>query len=253
MDNNNEQINELISMLKEVKKSGHLNELKAQIQTALTYLEHDEQNTANDTIDLSVFENILAEDDTIILRKPQEIDRELFLTAEKENSHMRYMYEHEIFCKTMWEQHISDDSISYSIIRKDDNQYLGFCGINNLNASFDTANEISIELLSQYCHKGYGYRALSLFLPKTAKLSGIKTFSSMVEINNTASQALMEKLGFKPYRITKSRLCLEDDYPQEIDSRLIELAEKFHTEPNKLFGNVLEYRLSISNSQAEKP
>jgi len=61
---------------------------------------------------------------------------------------------------------------------------------------------------------------------------------------------LFEKLGAVPYGIAEFMLHKEEDIRkceeenlQEIDDKLMEVAEKFGVEPRKLLSHVLEYRL----------
>ena len=77
-----------------------------------------------------------------------------------------------------------------------------------------------------------------------------KEFRVKIDSDNYASQGLFEKLGAVPYGIAEFMLHKEEDIRkceeenlQEIDDKLMEVAEKFGVEPRKLLSHVLEYRL----------
>lgn len=77
-----------------------------------------------------------------------------------------------------------------------------------------------------------------------------REFRVKIDSDNYASQGLFEKLGAVPYGIAEFMLHKEEDIRkceeenlQEIDDKLMEVAEKFGVEPRKLLSHVLEYRL----------
>ena len=78
----------------------------------------------------------------------------------------------------------------------------------------------------------------------------ITEFRVRIETDNYASQGLFEKLGAVPNGITEYALHREEDiksYEDKnihcIDSRMIELANKFNVEPRTLLSHILEYKL----------
>ena len=75
--------------------------------------------------------------------------------------------------------------------------------------------------------------------------------AAKIDAENYASQRLFEKLGATPYGIAEHMLHKEEDIIRceeenldEIDDKLIQLAEKFGVEPRKLLSHVLEYELN---------
>ncbi len=112
--------------------------------------------------------------------------------------------------------------------------------------------EIVIELGTEYCRQGYGFRSLSMFLDRISELSGRNKFKSRVAPDNTASQRLMEKVEFQIIGLSdcyglkedeKSRI--EKEYLALIDDSMKLLAERIGVAPEKLLTNVLEYRKSL--------
>ncbi len=55
-----------------------------------------------------------------------------------------------------------------NVIGKSDNEFVGYISIKDTKSNLW---EIAIELLQKYCHKGYGSRAVALFLPSISKVT----------------------------------------------------------------------------------
>lgn len=98
--------------------------------------------------------------------------------------------------------------------------------------------------------QGIGYNALKIFLSEMKSRVQKREFRVKIDSDNYASQGLFEKLGAVPYGIAEFMLHKEEDIRkceeenlQEIDDKLMEVAEKFGVEPRKLLSHVLEYRL----------
>jgi len=158
----------------------------------------------------------------VILRKVKETDREMFLELQRETSMMRSMLKEEGYRLMLWDEHIQDKALMATI--EVDDEYAGYCGINNLSKEYW---EIAIELREKW-----------------------REFRVKIDSDNYASQGLFEKLGAVPYGIAEFMLHKEEDIRkceeenlQEIDDKLMEVAEKFGVEPRKLLSHVLEYRL----------
>lgn len=200
--------------------------------------------------DSSLFSpEILYEDSKIILRKPIDVDLEPYYLLKKEYAYMKAAFVEPEFKNKLWQEYLSDENLYYTIARKADNEFVGYCGIKNLNRKIW---EIAIEIKSDCCHQGYGYRALKMYLEIVANLAKRYEFSSRVDTDNIASQNLMEKLGFQPYGLSEfllhkeeDKLAAEEEYKDRLDERYMALAEKFHVEPRKLLSHVLEYRIVV--------
>ena len=162
----------------------------------------------------------------VILRKVKETDREMFLELQRETSMMRSMLKEEGYRLMLWDEHIQDKALMATI--EVDDEYAGYCGINNLSKEYW---EISIELREKWRRQGIGYNALKIFLSEM--------------------KSRVQKREFRvPYGIAEFMLHKEEDIRkceeenlQEIDDKLMEVAEKFGVEPRKLLSHVLEYRL----------
>lgn len=189
--------------------------------------------------------NNLQSNGQVILRKIKEEDKEGFFELQKETSAMKFMLKEDDFRLMLWNEHVQDKSLMVTI--EVDGEYAGYCGINNLS---NEHWEIAIELREKWRRKGIGYEALKLFLTELKSRIHRSEFRVKIDPDNYASQRLFEKLGAKPYGISEYmlheeediRMCEEENL-QEIDEKLIEVAEKFGVEPRKLLSHVLEYSL----------
>ena len=192
-------------------------------------------------------EDYFCETPALVLRSPSDSDKDAFLAVKAHYSSYKHTFNHDMLKNQLWDEHLSKEALYCSIIRKDISSYIGYCGIHNLHKD---VWEIAIELSAENCGKGYGFEALSAFFAHTTELLGPHVYVSRVEVDNIASQKLMEKLGFRPFGISEYYLHdtaemreVEEKYAARINARYIELADRFHTTPEKLLSHVLEYRM----------
>ena len=190
--------------------------------------------------------NISKSDEHICLRMVQESDKNNFLELQNETCIVKSMFKEESYQNMMWNEHIQDKSMMFTI--EVDGEYAGYCGINNLSRE---NWEIAIELLSRFRNKSIGYTAISIMLSEIKSRLGIDYFRAKIDADNYASQRLFEKLGAMPYGIAEHMLHKEEDITrceeenlEEIDDKLIQVAEKFGVEQRKLLSHVLEYELN---------
>ena len=142
---------------------------------------------------------------------------------------------------------LTGKSFYCSIYLIDTDEYIGYCGINNIE---EEPWDLAIELLEQYQHLGYGYRAMACFMNCMKAEIGETHFKVRVDPDNVGSQKLMKKLGFKPAGITtyyiydeKELKEYEEDNIEFIDERLIRLAQEFQVEPKQLLSHILVYEI----------
>lgn len=200
--------------------------------------------------DISLFDkDVLCENSEIILRKAIEDDKEPYYQLKKEYAYMKSAFAKPEYKDELWKEYLSGESLYYTIAKKKDNIFIGYCGVKNLNRRIW---EIAIELKSECCHRGYGYNALKMYLETVARISKRHEFASRVDEDNIASQNLMEKLGFQPYGLSEfllhkeeDKLAAEEEYKDKLDERYMMLAKKFNAEPKRLLSHVLEYRIVV--------
>ena len=91
-----------------------------------------------------------------------------------------------------WEELLSEDHLTCSILRKDSEAFCGFC---QLQWVFSDAPELGIDLLSEYYHTGIAAEVLPPFLSHAKSLLKNEYFYSKIKKNNIPSQKLAEKIG----------------------------------------------------------
>ena len=198
--------------------------------------------------------DVFAEDDVILLRNCRDSEKEKYIQVKKENTDNPEYYDSESVVDSTWKMFEDEKSFCCSIIRKSDNEFIGYISIKDTKSNLW---EIAIELLQEYCHKGYGSRAIALFLPEISKITGKTQFQALVETDNIPSQLLMEKLGARLIDIydytfqgdEEAATAFEEKYMFEITERMVLLAEQIGVEPRKMLSHVLDYRLFIEDGR----
>lgn len=110
--------------------------------------------------------------------------------------------------------------------------------------------EYLLNALEKWRHKGIGYKAICIMLDEIKNSLNVSEFRVRISSDSYASQALFEKLGAIPDRISEFMLHKKEDIEQcenenayLIDDAMIKVANKFKVEPKKLLSHVLEYKL----------
>lgn len=136
-----------------------------------------------------------------------------------------------------------------AIARKSDNACIGYVGLKDTRKNLW---EFCIELLPEYCNKGYGFSAVKLFLKKISQITrnDKQQFMALVEVDNIPSQKLMQKLDGRLIDIydlvfhdEERAEQFEKEHLDQITDHIIELAEELMVEPRKLLSHVLDYRI----------
>ncbi|MCM1499807.1 MAG: hypothetical protein NC124_15195, partial [Clostridium sp.] len=90
------------------------------------YLEKKEESLIGGEYDLSLFDkNILCEDSKIILRKPINNDLDSYYSLKKEYAYMKSAFAKPEFKDELWKEYLSDESLYYTIAKKEDNIFIG--------------------------------------------------------------------------------------------------------------------------------
>lgn len=191
-------------------------------------------------------EYITIENNTI-LRKVQDLDKDIFIELQKENNIVKSMLKEEAYHNMLWNEHIEHKALMFSIMVN--NEYVGYCGIKNTTHE---QWEIAIEILNKWKYKGIGYKAISAMLNEIRSRLNVSEFRVRIDVENYPSQRLFEKLGAEPNGISEFMLhdeadihrCEEENiYLLDENERMEELARRFNVEPRKLLSHVLEYKL----------
>ena len=198
--------------------------------------------------------DIFSEDEIILLRGYREEDNDFIRQIKKENSYNPDDYDDDEFWNMSSKWLRRKNSFLCSVIHKQDSQFIGYISIKDTSRNLW---EIAIELLAEHCNKGYGFRALSTFLPAVSKLTGKKQFQALVEVDNLPSQRLMEKAGARLIDLydyafhgdEEKAAAFEESHLDRITDRIIDLANQIGVEPRKLLSHVLDYRFYVEDGK----
>lgn len=189
---------------------------------------------------------VICQDHSIVLRKVEDMDREVFLVIEQEYSPMKAMLAEESYRALLWKEHVAEKALMLSIEKE--GAYIGYCGIKNTSQQ---PWEIAIELLPQWTKQGLGPIAISAMLDAMKARLGTSDFRVRIDPGNSASQKMFERLGAVPNGISEYLLhdqsvmeACEENNLHLINEDTIVLAAKFGVEPRKLLSHILEYTLS---------
>ena len=223
----------------------------AQIEKDLDLLEkqfESDNNIPVESANLPKKGEIVASGDKITLGVIKDEEKEKYIAVSKAHSFTKAVYEKEEFCQSVWGDFISGNGFVCSIYIKETGEYVGYCSIKNL-ASEEW--ELAIELMPEFCHKGYGTEALSLFMDLIYKLTERRFFRARVAVDNHASQGLMKKLGATPDGISEYLLhgddikIFQEENKDMITDEVREVADEFCMDAEDLLGYVLEYRFDM--------
>ena len=226
-----------------------MNMLSLEVEKIMAQFDEPKEKIENLNFDKSTLSRrgrLLAENDMVMLRNISDEDYEDYMKVSYECAIMKSAFKEDTFKKDLWESFLSDTAANFSIYDKVSGEYVGCCGIKNINVE---NWELVIELLKKYRHRGYGYHALVVMLNALTELTGKPAYRSRVDSDNYASQNLMKKLGAKPNGI--SEMFIHGEYLRKfqeenkdlIDDKLRKLAKEFHVAPIDLIGHVLEFRI----------
>ncbi len=81
------------------------------------------------------------------------------------------------------------------VIRKEDNQFLGDCGITLQNIDDKILPEIGYHIIKKYCNMGYATEAAEACKKYAIKELGFKSIYSYSQFENIASQKVASKIG----------------------------------------------------------
>lgn len=90
---------------------------------------------------------------------------------------------------------------NYTLIRKEDNQKIGSCGLYDREGLEDI--DIGFAFLPDYEKQGYAFEAANRLKNAAFEEFNIKTICAITTKENFSSQKLLEKLGLKPTGTTQ--------------------------------------------------
>ncbi|TKG95222.1 N-acetyltransferase [Puteibacter caeruleilacunae] len=85
----------------------------------------------------------------------------------------------------------------WAVIRKEDDQFLGDCGITLQNIDGEILPEIGFHIIKTYCKKGYATEAAEACKEYAIDVLGFNSIYSYSEAGNKASQRVSAKIGLQ--------------------------------------------------------
>lgn len=187
----------------------------------------------------------------IVLNEIGEEERKDYIKLQKEDVIFAKKFETKELEDLLWDTVTNHHSFYVSIRHKSDNSFIGYCGIKNIRKD---EKELVIEIRKNCQKKGYAAEALTLFMHKLHEEKEFTKFKALVDVENTASQSLCEKIGGMPSGIEahliKDKKFMEEyekEYAFEITEQMKIIAKKFGVSPEKLLTHVLVYRFKMRN------
>ena len=172
--------------------------------------------------DFYVLGDIFAKSDELLLRKIDEADKDLYFNLYVSTSNLP-MKALEFMRETVVDDALTGDDVYYSIIRINDNKYLGNLRVYKLNEDMP---EVGLDICEEYRNCGIGYKALKLFFETVREKMDIHRLLIRAYSNNVASLKLIskfdveeldgEKNGFQKI-MDKAAEILGDDFVDSLD------------------------------------
>ena len=148
-----------------------------------------------------------------------------------------------------WEETRKASAFFCTVVRAADSEKLGYIALKNTSKD---PWELAIELDQAHCGRGYGPRAIQLFLQKLRALTGRVEFQFLVEVDNLPCQHCMQKIGANPIGLRNLAFDTEEEakrFEEEnlelITEHMQTLAKELDVAPEKLLSHVLDYRLNL--------
>ncbi len=83
----------------------------------------------------------------------------------------------------------------WAVIRKEDNAFLGDCGITMQNIDGEQLPEVGFHIINEFTRKGYASEAARAVMEFAVKIFNLHEIYSYCEVHNTPSQGVMIKSG----------------------------------------------------------
>lgn len=194
-------------------------------------------------------QGIFAEDHIVQLRPFSKGDERFYFMIREQYKIFEKNFPEEQMIVGYWAETQKDSAFYCAIVRIRDFTKLGYIALKNTSKNLW---EIAIELDREYCHCGYGARAIILFLQKVREITGKNEFQFLVEVDNILCQNCMEKIKAKLVGINNLAFDNEEEarvFEKEnlelITEHMKMLAKKLNVVPQKLLSHVLDYRLNL--------
>jgi len=196
--------------------------------------------------------SVIAADDVLRIRPMQASDARFYMGIRSQWSGVvERMLERPEFGEDFFAKEILEDYSFFCIVeRTDDSSPVGYVALK------DTRKpdwELAGELDGDSCGKGYGARAIHLFLNALKELTGRSEYHAHVAPDNIYSQRCVKKAGFELCGIRDGTVLkteddkrrFEDRNLDRIDDNMRALAQELGIEPRQMLSHVLDYRIIL--------
>lgn len=192
-----------------------------------------------------------AENELYVLRAIKESDKEDYLNIYRAKPEWVSLFQNPLLDvgQTLWDEFVNPNVLNAAIIRKSDDTFCGYCGLQEFLT--EEAPELSITLVPECRQQGIGSVVLPMLMKRYADVIGVHQFISKVSPDNLPSQKLMRKLGGTPAGIALYpgadelfvRVMEESKSPQP--EYYTDLAQEFGATLRQLRSHVLVFRFCV--------
>ena len=196
--------------------------------------------------------SVIAADDVLRIRPMLASDARFYMNVRAQWSGVvERMLERPEFGEDFFAKEILEDYSFFCMVeRLDDFSPVGYVAIK------DTRKpdwELAVELDGDSCGKGYGARAIRLFLNALKELAGRSEYHARVAPDNLYSQKCMKKAGFELCGISDGTVLKTDEDKRRfeernmdrIDENMRALAQELSIKPQTMLSHVLDYKIIL--------
>ena len=198
----------------------------------------------------------LTADSMLNIRPMRHDDLHTYVSIRRQYAVLQRLWENQELNRDSYEREISCEATFYCAIETKESISCSSQNVIGYIALKDTSKEVwevAIEIDHAYCNKGYGPRAILLFLREICRLTERKEYQFTVEVDNTPCQKCMKKIGAQLVGLYSTNSFETEDLRKDFEERhldyitehIVALANKLHVEPRTLLSNVLDYRVHI--------
>ena len=94
------------------------------------------------------------------------------------------------------QQYLANGYGHWAVYRKEDNAFVGVCGLNNHQVDNEDVIHINYRLASDYQGKGYAVESTLAVLAFAKKVLGLESVSALIESDNVSSVKVVNRTGF---------------------------------------------------------
>lgn len=94
------------------------------------------------------------------------------------------------------QQYLANGYGHWAVYRKEDNAFVGVCGLNNHQVDSEDVIHINYRLANEYQGKGYAVESTLAVLAFAKKVLKIESVSALIESDNVSSVKVVNRTGF---------------------------------------------------------